>query len=524
MGLLDRFRSWWGGSSLLKTNRLNSKVSAHELRYTRLLSLYLNESPYEAIKTIAGPGVARGTTQARLLRNPANRVGEFYASKLWGGTLEEAFELEEEEDNTRRAIDAIFEASNWGQEKQPAARKYAVMGDMFLKAAENEERTRVYVEVIDPRDVTTFSKDERGNLTYLRLDIPKSERKPDGEDRRYIRTEEWSKEDERLRIWEHEEGKNEALSDLGAPNETRTLGDGASDEYLGIDFLPFVHAKFKDIGDDRGQGAYSHALEKIDEANHLATKLHKMLFPKWPWVGERSGTDPEGRPLPAANFAFRDPANPPEDDVFDVGGEKAIMLPGGVSLKPLIPSIDFASHLSALEAHLLELEKDLPELRYHRINDTSQPEAAAAIRYRLGDLIDKVKEARSNGMNAIEKVLRMAFTIGKNAGIPQFQNIGAYEDGDFDFAFVETDVFPTTDSEEAQTTKVEIENVRALLELGLIDQAEARKRLGIEESVGEGAPPLALAEGVITDRQRELMSALGVNDGAAPAQGADGEA
>jgi hypothetical protein len=54
---------------------------------------------------------------------------------------------------------------------------------------------------------------------------------------------------------------------------------------------------------------------------------------------------------------------------------------------------------------------------------------------------------------------QIALTLGKNAGIPKFQSIGTYENGDFAHTFKERDVLPADELEDAQALKAKYEGL-----------------------------------------------------------------
>ena len=154
----------------------------------------------------------------RSLRNPANRVTEFYAAKLNPHTwLDEAeWGDKANEDNLTAALRSVHRWSNWEREGRTSARQFGWAGDLFLKVATRHDRTdgdeqgdavAVYYERLDPRNVKDFDTDERGILTYLRVSTPKT-RRVDDETESYTQTEIWSKDEASYRVFEHSEGED----------------------------------------------------------------------------------------------------------------------------------------------------------------------------------------------------------------------------------------------------------------------------------------------------------------------------
>ncbi len=405
--------------------------------YRLMYSYFLNNGLYDSLHDYLAK-VNGDTESLRPLRNPANRVVEFYATHLWPGSLDEAFIIHAERDAIVEPIQQVWEWSNWAARKQVAARWYSLYGDMFIKIAQTADRERVYQQLIAPEYVTEFDTDERGYLTYIRLDVPQTRR--DGDDEiEYTRTEVWNKPENSYRLWEHTQGEDTELGQLGTPKEALAITE------FGIDFVPFVHAKFRDIGEDRGLGCFEHCIDKIDEANRVATRLHQMLFRHHggTWTVEADIVDKANRPIPPPKFEKN------ADDEIELGNETIIPLPSGWHLQSLVPNIQYTAALDILNAHMAELQQDLPELAYYTIREHSDL-SGRAIRLLLSDVIDRVKEARDNAVSCFVRANQMALTIGKVAGVFR-RGIGSYKAGDFEHTLELPDALPLTEIEQLET-------------------------------------------------------------------------
>lgn len=411
------------------------------------------------------------------LRNPAFRVVEFYASKLWPGTLPGALPIETAVDDDEPLVAAIHQVwgwSNWGAQKQVAARQLAMLGDLFLKVVSDPARKRVFFRLIDPDHVVDFDTDERGYLTYIRVDIPQSKRQGD-RTLSYTHTEVWTKE--LYRRWEHEHHNDTITEELGTPAEELPLSA------FGIDFVPFVHIQFRDVGRARGMGAYTHALDKIDEANRQASRLHQMLFRtnKALWVVGANDTAANGSPLPAPTLT------PGKDGKTAEWADDSILyLPGMSSMTALVPNINYGAALQILDAMMAEIEKDLPELAYYRIRDMNQV-SGRAVQFLLSDAIDRAREARGNAEDGLVRANQMAITLAQAARIPGF-DVGRYEAGDLAHWFAERDIMPLSGLERTEEERIEAEMLAVRVnDLGVSKDA-AQKRMGYtDEEVAEMA-------------------------------------
>jgi hypothetical protein len=398
-----------------------------------LEAYYLNNGLYEATQqALYESGI--WTPGMKSLRNPAKRVVEFHVTHIWPGNLENGLPIVSDNSRIVDPIKQVWKWSNWGAKKQLAARWFALFGDWFCKVATAADAsgkvTRVFLQNIKPELVTDFEVDERGVLISIRLDIPGAAKK--------THTEIWSKA-EGYKQWTHQLGPSAIVSRLGAPLVSRALAE------FGIDFVPFVHAPFMDIGETRGVNAFMLALDKIDEANRMATRLHQLIFRfnKPTLALMANGTDPSGRPLPPVNVGDAATKTAVEHD------DDMISLPGTSKMEYMVAQINYDAHLKAIEAQMRELEEDLPELSYYRIKDMGANVSGRAVRTMLSQAIDRVIEARGNIEAALARADMMALTMGVNAGL--FSGIGTYAAGEFEHSFAERDVIALSDFEQAET-------------------------------------------------------------------------
>lgn len=436
----------------------------------------------------------------KALRNPTYRVVEFYAAKIWGGYADE-LKIESENDRLEPAIRRVWRWSNWATRKTLAARKLAMLGDWFAKAAQNADRTRVYFQLLEPFTVTDFETDDRDNIVWVRIDVPKTRRSLEARGDLYY-TEVWSKDQQAVTIWEeHNKAPETPLEQL--PPSSRRVPF----EALGIDFVPIVHCPFKDVGHARGQAAIMAAVDKIDEVNRAATRMHQMQFRnnKVFWALQANQVGPDGRPISAPRIQPDDPATPTTPSgVITVGDEPMYRLPGNASLAPLVPDLDYDAMLAMLKDDMLELEKDLPELAYYRIRDMSEI-SGAAVRLLLSDTIDRAIEVRGLQYDAVVRLNMMALHIGQAAGMAGFEDLGDFDADELLHTIEGPDIIPVGKKEKAETRQVEAQAAVTLHEVGvsretLLDElgydpeAEATQREA-EEDVTAGAMLTAFDRG-----------------------------
>lgn len=360
----------------------------------------------------------------RRLRTVVNRSVEFFAAKMIPG---QEMKVIADNPGVDEAIETVIKDSNLANNKAPMIRGFSLYGDSFIRVRGDSEKT--YLEDISPFYVTDFSEDSRKFLTYLRIDIPVL----GADDLPANYTEEWDVETQTLKIWQGQTTRTTPINELGSPKEVTSFKE------LGIDFIPVVRTKFRDAGDLRGQGCVYHALDKIYEANRLATRLHDLgfAFGEPIFVASANSTDPQGRPLPPPRVDTST-SNSPVPSSPTIGGVlgqifgRLISLPGLSTFNSLIPQIDYADHLAILNAQMEELEKDLPELRWYAITPTEQSAmSGAALRTLLGAAVDRANEARNNFLASLSRAFEMALTIGIYNGVFP-ASLGEFDSGDFD--------------------------------------------------------------------------------------------
>ena len=455
-GVLDTIAAQWAHLSITLARDPQEAPWRDQYRY--LESAYLQNGHYEVIaKLFQSSNVA--PKDLRNLRSPAFKAVEFYADLLWPGMLPDALPIETDNESIVEPIQQIWQWSNWNIEKQTCARWFACFGDMFLRVATNgrmtdptqeedagEPVTQVFMQNVKPEFVTEFKCDHRGFLTFIRLDKPIT-RMEGGKRVSLKHTEVWDKPTQLMRVWEHDKDLGEELEKLPPPKQELAFG------VFGIDFVPFVWVPFRPFGfagpNDRGIGAFTLQLEKIDEANRQATRLHQMLFRhnKAFWGLRANAMDKTNRPLPAPRIGTGDDHTLTISDADDT----VLGLPGMSELVSLIPQIDYAAALEVLNAQLREIKEDLPELAYYALREMGEP-SGVAVRLLLSDALNRLLAARGNGEYALVRAQQMALTLGANARLFA-SNFGTFEEGALDHKFAEREVFPLSQEEKATTSE-----------------------------------------------------------------------
>lgn len=440
----DTAQTYWQRVALMQS-LAQAQALLPSAWYEMLEEYYLNNGLYDLVNAALHEN-AIWTPGMKPLRNPAHRAVEFYVSKLWPGPLERALPIVTKNKKIVEPIEKIWKWSNWANQKQVAARWISNFGDLFVKVAqksENNEVTRVYLDPLKPKYVTDLDLDERGFITYIRIDVPTEDQ---------MHTEVWSKTQGGYRLWKHNRSIETPLDQLGTPTDQKGFDD------LGFDFIPIVHAKFQDIGETRGIGCFVHALDKIDEANRQATRLHQILYRynKPTNAISANAMDASGKPLPPPTIAGRNESNS-KDGVVQTGDDDLFTLPGMAKLEQMVPNIQYGAALEILNAQMDEISNDLPEILYYELKDKGDL-SNVALKTLLGPAIDKVIEARGNAEPALVRAHQMALTIAQLHGLEGFKDLGSFDGGEFDHSFAERDVIPMSAKEKADTIKAQTDS------------------------------------------------------------------
>lgn len=384
-------------------------------------SLYDNNGAYDDVARVADLE-GNWLEAIKPLRSSVNRSVEFYVNHILAGA-----KITSDKPNVLTAIEQFNKWSNFEGNKRSMTRNLSIYGDLFIKVLVNDKMDKVYREEISAKNVTSFKLNKMGIIKEIRIDLPI--------ENGMTYTEYWTDEGEGyVSIWEHPFGKSAELDRLGTPKEFLFLAE------MGIDFVPVVYVPFIDAR-KRGQGCVSHALDKIDEANRMATRLHQLLFRfNKPYLAVMANSiDAQGRPIPAPRIATKESTNnSKKTDNVVVGDDSIFYLPGMSKMESVIPDINYGDALNILNAMMHEIELDLPELKSYSLDATQL--SGKAISLILGSAISRAKDARDNLIQGLERVNEMALTIGKFYGIfPEI--IGSYEAGDFEHEIVCDEIY-----------------------------------------------------------------------------------
>jgi len=464
MGLMAKIRT-------VASQARSTMVTWGERRLYQAVMLYY--AVLDRVDLSKGDAASKDKTKG--VRSPVFRLIEFYVAHLWPGPLDRALPIEFEDadnpfaENLETAIGKIWQWSNWAAKKQLAARKFALTGDLFLKAAVKpglmaEIDKKVYIQVIEPSNVIELELDELGWITRIRIDIELTRRKEDGSMEPYTYVELWTLADG-MRVWETRQSPAYPEKQLGDPTTVLTLEEAGT-----AGFIPIVHAPFRDVGATRGINAFWSCIDKIDEADAIGSKLHQMAFrgENTIWAVQQDVRDSQGRPLTPLTIRTADQnvaatSTPPN---VQLGTEMFVVVNG--SLQPLIPPLNYGEISQIVDKQVEEITRDLPELKFYDLQSSNQI-ATETLRLIMAPALARLLEARSNGERAISRVDAIALTMAQKTGIPGFEEgtIGTWELGSFHHVFKQREVWDLTAGEQAELQLKQAQALQAKVDAGI---------------------------------------------------------
>jgi hypothetical protein len=209
-----------------------------------------------------------------------------------------------------------------------------------------------------------------------------------------------------------------------------------------------------------------------------------------------------------------------------VGDESLYSLPAGWHLRSQVPDVNYADALTILNAHLAELERDLPELVYGRLHEFGDL-SGRAVRLLMSGAIDRALEARGQCEDALIRCHQMALTIGANAGLAAFRGVGTFESGALDHSIAERDILPPDALEQAQADKAAAEAAVVRKSLGVSTRKVLEELNYSPQEIDEMAAEVEADAGDAADRllsalDRGTLGASGVSAAAGVPAGANG--
>jgi hypothetical protein len=482
---------------------------ARRLRYAILGSL-AEGNAYDPARRWSGALVGRYDLpeSIRSICAPAHRIGEFWAEHLYPGRpdpdagdgrgVPSGVPIAGATDRVRRSLAVLWRDSRLGDALEQYSRSGAVLGDAFLKVADDPWRMRVAIQAVHPGTVREFDADLSGNCRGYVIERPE----PDPE-----QPAAWPGEPPPTATYREEawrEGRHAWFATYrdGEPYDWRAYAPGQAAVgpawSMPYGFVPLVHVEHEADPSGWGRSALHAALQRLMECDALASRLcdqvYKTVRAPVYFEGGRVG----------------------DVDVASSGeGEHAYPILGGEG-KPhmLVAPLDLADAGGLLRQLLGSLERDHPELALDDVGAGASGEARREARRRAEAAVVRRRAAYDEGL---VRAQMMALSMGGLGEYPGYEwvRLDSYGRGELDHTIGERPVFATDERERLQDEEQRGKSVAALT-AGGVPLRVAMRRAGfdpaeIEEALRERD---AEAEAAVARAGR-----LGLDEGVGPGIG-----
>lgn len=466
---------------------------ARKVRYDILWAQYEN-TVFRSTHAWAGTYKTRYALYRyiRSVYNPAYRIGEFWKSHLWGGTLDAdagetgALPVVTNNEALRPHIADLWQWSNWFTKKDVVSLHGSVYGDVILKVIGSLDHEKVYLETVYPGTVTELLKDPFGNIKGYTIE---EERLSPNNNRvvTYKETAERSGQDVVYKTY-----LNDALY---------AWNDVASQWSVPYGFIPMVHIQHNDVGLEWGWSELHPSRSKMHELDDLGSllsdQIRKSVNAKWFFSGVKASS-PSLAMSTTETTARPEPGREEEPALYSSDP--------GAKAQPMVAPIDIEGAVLHINEILKDLERDYPELKFDTLRVGGEV-SGRALRVARQPAETKVLQRRANYDDALKRALQMALTIGGVRGYFPGISLDSYEGGALDFEFGDRPVFAADvmeDYEEAksfwgaaeQAKKAGLPLAFFLKRMGwseeeleeLANSPEMQARANMLESLGEGGP------------------------------------
>ena len=393
----------------------------------------------------------------RAIYNPSYRLGEFWRSHIWAGPtglILNHLEYGENvnEDQLRDAIEQIWQWSNWEIKKDIVPLYGSVMGDVAISIIDDQERQKVFFNIVHP-----------GNLSFVELD-------PMGNVKGY------EIQEERLDPRTHLESTvlytEIALRD-GDNVVFTTLLNGKPFAWNGIEsswerpygFVPMVLIQHNDVGLQWGWSEILPGQSKFREVDDVTSKLddqiRKLVDSPWLMAGVSKPTvSPTASETTLISTAALNRPQPGREEVPIFYG------PEGATATPLVADLEIEEVSNHIGTIIKEIERDYPELRLTSLlNENVGAVSGRALEIARQPSESKVRQRRPNYYNALVRANQMAVAVAGFNGLNEF-NLNSFDAGLLDHNIGDLPIFTSGDFDRQELLGGRVTILKTLTDAG----------------------------------------------------------
>jgi hypothetical protein len=413
-----------------------SSYGSRRVRYDVLWGYYEN-TIYDNWHYYATPYKKQNALykSTRGIYNPANRLGNFHQTYIWGGALDpqagdgeaipSALPIITENEDLRPAISKVWEWSNWQIKKDNTTLKGAVCGDVGIKVIDDVARGKVYLQVIQPHMFKSLDVDEFGNVKSYVLEWEIVDANNDRKSTTFTES--------AIR------GDNDDIIFRTFKDGKLFAWDGDEPEWVvEYGFMPLVHIKHIDNGFQWGWAEMHAGRVKFDNINDVASKLDDQIRKLTEGLWMLSGVKKSETALTLTTTeSSRDKPQPGRED------QNFLYAKEGASATSLVSDIPIGETVESLQSKLEEIERDYPELQDDIWNAGGDTSGRALIVARQQPE-SKIQMRRPNYDNGLVRAQQMAIAIGGARGYDEAFNgfdLDSFEQGELDHTIGQRPVF-----------------------------------------------------------------------------------
>jgi hypothetical protein len=444
MAGVKAFREAFVSAETLDPDEFND-FGARQTRYEIFWSMYENTVYREIHKWARTYKTKYGLYRyIRNIYNPAYRLGEFWKTHLWGGTLdletkEGSLPIVTENDALRLALTQLWRWSNWYVRKDIATLYGAVMGDVFLRVVDDVQREKVYLDVLHPGTVSDVTVDPFGNIKAYLIE---ETRKHPADPKQSVTYKETA-----------ERGEGDAVVYRTYLDGTPYPWNGVAEEWEEpYGFIPMVHIQHNDVGLDWGWSEFHPARSKMHElddvASILSDQIRKTTNVKWLFTGVKAGsTSPTPTGETTETTSKPEPGREEEPALYASNPDAKAL--------PLVAELNIAGTVEHIVGILKDLERDYPELKFDALRAAGDV-SGKALRVARQPAEAKVNQRRAIYDDALVRAQQMATAIGGFRGYDGFSGFGleSYTAGDLDHQIGDRPVFAVDTLDELEESKL----------------------------------------------------------------------
>jgi hypothetical protein len=401
---------------------------SRRLRYAIYWSFYENDAYREARSWAKRYKTDYGLYRwIRNVYNPAYRLGEFWKSHLWGGSLAAALPIETENENLIEAIETVRRWSNLQVKKDIITLYGCIFGDVFIQVVDDAEKEKVYLEIVHPGTVKEVELDPFGNIKAYTIEEERES--PINKTQRVVYQEQVVRDGDEV---VYQTFLDDKLFDWTGNGFAWSTPYG---------FVPLVMIKHNDVGLDWGwselQALRSRIHEIDDQVSILDDYIRKLVASPnlLAGVNAPSSTPTLSRTMLTGSAEVENPYSG-RDEVPN------IYAPAGATSTPLVTELDVANVTEHISNLLQDIEENAPELRLSKADrEGSGEKSGKAIREARRLTEGKVVQRRINYDDALVRAQQMAVAIGGFQNYFDGFGLDSFGAGALDHTIGERDVF-----------------------------------------------------------------------------------